>query len=101
VFFDVYICFFRSLVGEKYISDLPLSPLKPIHCILLSLVSIGWILKLFEWCFEFENCLHSSVFREKRTLLDHGQDQRYRKKLPAAAANQIAGNQKILLDMYC
>jgi hypothetical protein len=38
---------FRSLVGEKYISGLPLIPLKPIHCILLSLVSIRWIFKLF------------------------------------------------------
>ena len=44
VFQCLYLGFFRSLVGEKYISGLALSLLKPIHCILLSLVSIGWIL---------------------------------------------------------
>jgi hypothetical protein len=46
-FFDVYICFFECffeiLVGKKYILGIAISPLKSINCILLSLVSIGWI----------------------------------------------------------
>ena len=43
VFFDVYICFFAILIREKHILGLAISPVKSIHCIVLYLVSIGWI----------------------------------------------------------
>ena len=45
---SVYICFFRIFVGEKYIMIFALHPtIEIIHCILLSLVSIGWNFQLF------------------------------------------------------
>jgi hypothetical protein len=77
--------FFRSLVGEKYFSGLALSPLKPIHCILLSLVTspfnfLGSVLSL--------KIVFIPRFVAKKELFwTVGPRSRYRKKLPAAAAN--------------